>query len=94
LYEDETWCIAERTKCVTDIWEQAGEKNITLSTIDQHCALIITPLFDTQAATCFGIHEPSSGSFLRPYKLHEARNGYVVRHSQHMTNNVTISAFR
>jgi hypothetical protein len=27
---------------------------------DQHYALIITPLFIVQAATCFGIHMPSS----------------------------------
>jgi hypothetical protein len=32
-----------------------------LSVIDQHYALsYITPLFDTQAPTCFGIHVPSS----------------------------------
>jgi hypothetical protein len=34
-----------------------------LSTIDKHYALIITSLFDTQAAVRFGIHVPSSGSF-------------------------------
>jgi hypothetical protein len=47
---------------------------------DQHYALIITALFDTQAATCFGIHVPSSGSFLCPYELPKGRNGYVVCH--------------
>jgi hypothetical protein len=49
-----------------------------LRKIDQHYALIITPLFDTQAPTCFGNHVPSSGSFLCPYALPEGRNGYVV----------------
>jgi prepilin-type processing-associated H-X9-DG protein len=34
-------------------------------------ALIITPLFITQAPTCFGIHMPSSGSFLCAYELLE-----------------------
>jgi hypothetical protein len=51
-----------------------------LSIIDQHYALIITPLFDTQAPTCFGIDVPSSGSFLCPYELLEGRNGYIVCH--------------
>jgi hypothetical protein len=38
-----------------------------LSIIDQHYALsYITPLFDTQAPTCFGIHMPTSGSFSCP----------------------------
>jgi hypothetical protein len=46
--------------------------------IDQHYALIITPLFDTQAPTCFGIHMPSSGSVLYPSELLEGVNGYVV----------------
>jgi hypothetical protein len=35
-----------------------------LSIIDQHYVLIIIPLLDTQAPTCFGIHVPSSGSLL------------------------------
>jgi hypothetical protein len=48
--------------------------------MDQSYALIITPLFDMQAPTCFGIHVPSSGSFLCPYELLEGRIGYVVRH--------------
>jgi hypothetical protein len=51
---------------------------ILLSIIDQHYALIITPLIDTQAPTCFGIHVPSSGSFLCTYELFEGRIGYVV----------------
>jgi hypothetical protein len=51
-----------------------------LSITDQHYALIITPSFDTQAPTCFGIHVPSSGSFLCPYELLEGRIGYVVCH--------------
>jgi hypothetical protein len=55
-------------------------ENGRLSIIDQHYALIITPLFDTQAPTCFSIHVPSSGSFLRPYELLEGRNSYVVCH--------------
>jgi hypothetical protein len=53
---------------------------LSLSIIDHHYALIISPLFDTQALTCFGIRVPSSGSFLCPYKLLEGRNGYVVCH--------------
>jgi hypothetical protein len=40
----------------------------------------ITPLFDTQAPTCFGMHVPSSGSFSCPRELLESRNGYVVCH--------------
>jgi hypothetical protein len=36
-------------------------KDTQLGTIDQHYALIMTPLFITQAPTCFGIHMPSSG---------------------------------
>jgi hypothetical protein len=48
--------------------------------INQHYALIIAPLFDMQAPTCFGIHVPSLGSFLCPYELLEGRNGYVVCH--------------
>jgi hypothetical protein len=51
---------------------------VYLIIIDQHYAMIITPLFDTQASTCFGIHVPSSGCFLCPYELREGRNGYVV----------------
>jgi hypothetical protein len=46
--------------------------NVGLSVTAQHCALIITPLFDTQAPTCFGTHMPSSGSFLCPYWLLKA----------------------
>jgi hypothetical protein len=55
---------------------------VWLSKTDQHYALIITPLFDTHAPTCLGIHVPSSGSFLCPYELLEARNGYAVSHIQ------------
>jgi hypothetical protein len=53
---------------------------VWLSITDQHYALTITPLCDTQAPTCFGIHVQSSGSFLCPYELLEGRNGYVVCH--------------
>jgi hypothetical protein len=54
---------------------------VWLSVIDQHYALsYITPLFDTQAPTYFGIHVPSSGSFLYPRELLESRNVYVVCH--------------
>jgi hypothetical protein len=53
---------------------------VLLSIIDQRYALIIIPLFDTQAPTCFGIHVPSSGSFLCPFKLTEGRISYVVCH--------------
>jgi hypothetical protein len=49
------------------------------SVTDQHYALIVTLLFDTQAPTCFGIHVPSSGSFLCHYELLEG-SGYVVGH--------------
>jgi hypothetical protein len=56
------------------------ESFLEVSIIDQHYALIITPLFDTQASTCFGTHVPSSGSFLCPYELPEGKNGYVVCH--------------
>jgi hypothetical protein len=51
---------------------------LSLSVIDQHNALMIIPLFNTQAPTCFGIHVPSSGSLLFPYELLSGRNGYVV----------------
>jgi hypothetical protein len=34
----------------------------------------ITPLFDIRAPTYFGIHVPSSGSFLCPRELLESRN--------------------
>jgi hypothetical protein len=51
-----------------------------MSIIDQYYALIITPLFDTKAPTCFGIHVPSSGSSLCPYELLKGRIGYVVCH--------------
>jgi hypothetical protein len=47
-------------------------------TVNKHCALIIAPLFVTQAATCFGIHVPSSGSFLCPYELLESLKQFVV----------------
>src|SRR5215510_5780737 len=35
-------------------------------------------LFDMWASTCFGIHVPSSGSFLSPCELHEKSNSHVV----------------
>jgi hypothetical protein len=51
----------------------------TLCNTMQHYALsYITPLFDTQAPTCFGIYVPSSGSFVCPRELLESRNGNVV----------------
>jgi hypothetical protein len=40
-----------------------------LGITDQHYALIITPLFITQAPACFGTYVPSSGSVLYPYEL-------------------------
>jgi hypothetical protein len=55
-----------------------------MSINDQHYVLIITPLFDTQAPTCFGIHVPPSGSFLCPYELLESRNVYAVCHVLNM----------
>jgi hypothetical protein len=51
------------------------EDTVEVSVTGQHYALIITPLFDTQAHTCFGIHVLSSGKFLCPYELLEARKG-------------------
>jgi hypothetical protein len=78
-------------------------QNPGLGITDQHYVLIITPLFDTQAPTCFGIHVPSSGSFLYPYELLEGRNGYVVclkAYSRYiyihyiLSNNITVSAFK
>jgi hypothetical protein len=45
-------------------------RTVWLSIIDQHYALsYITPLFDTQAPTCFDIHVPSPGSFSSPREL-------------------------
>jgi N-dimethylarginine dimethylaminohydrolase len=64
----------------THIHESIKHLNERLSVIDQHYVLIVSPLFDTQAATCFGSHVPCSGSFLCPYELLEGRNGYVVCH--------------
>jgi hypothetical protein len=40
-----------------------------LDVIDQHYALIIIPLFITQAPTCFGTYVPSSRSVLYPCEL-------------------------
>jgi hypothetical protein len=45
---------------------------VWLGVTGQHCALIIIPLSDTQAPTCFGIHVSSSGSLCR-YELMEGR---------------------
>jgi hypothetical protein len=44
-----------------------GVTQTAFGIIDQNYTLIITPSFDTQTPTCFGIHVPSSGSFLCPY---------------------------
>jgi hypothetical protein len=66
------------TKLALDIQSRQGQHTLLLSMIDQHYALIITPLFDTQALTSSGIHVPSSGSFLCPYELLKGRNSYVV----------------
>jgi hypothetical protein len=55
------------------------QSTTVLSIIDQHYALsYITSLFDTQAPTYFGIHMPSSESFLCPHELLEIGNVYVV----------------
>jgi hypothetical protein len=43
-----------------------------LGIIDQQYALIIIPLFITQAPTCFGTYVPSSGSVLYPCELLES----------------------
>jgi hypothetical protein len=53
---------------------------VWLSIIHQHYALIITPLFNTQAPTCFGIHRPSSGRFLCPYELVEWQKWLCCSH--------------
>jgi hypothetical protein len=44
----------------------------------QHHALIIIPLFITQAPTCFGTYVPSSGSVLHPCEL--LSSNYVPKH--------------
>jgi hypothetical protein len=41
---------------------------------------VITPLFITQAPTCFGIHMPSSGSVLYPYELLERQKLLCCSH--------------
>jgi hypothetical protein len=46
--------------------------------IDQHYALIIIPLFITQAPTCFGPYVPSSGSVLYPCELLESPTSYYI----------------
>jgi hypothetical protein len=53
---------------------------VLLCIIDQHYALIITPLFITQAPTCFGINMPSSGSVLYPYELLERQKWLCCSH--------------
>jgi hypothetical protein len=55
-------------------------KSQQLSITDQHYALIITPLFITQAPTFFGINVPSSGSFLCPYELLERQKWLCCSH--------------
>jgi hypothetical protein len=52
-----------------------------LGIIDQHCALIITPLFITVAPTCFGTFMPSSGSVLYPYELFERQKWLCCSHA-------------
>jgi hypothetical protein len=39
---------------------------------DQHCALIVIPLYITKAPTCFGSYVSSSGSVLYPCELPES----------------------
>jgi hypothetical protein len=64
-----------------DVHTSKHVEAVGLSITDQHYALTyITPLFDTQAPTCFDIHVPFSGIFLCPRELLESRNGYVVCH--------------
>jgi hypothetical protein len=53
---------------------------VRLSITDQHYALIIIPLFVTKAPTCFGIHVPSSASFLYPYELLERQKWLCCSH--------------
>jgi hypothetical protein len=48
---------------------------------DQHCALIIIPLFITQTPTCFGTYVPFSGSVLYPRESLKVRNGCVIAYA-------------
>jgi hypothetical protein len=56
-----------------------------LGIIDQHYALMITPLFITPASTCFGTYMPSSGSVLYSYELLERQKWLCCRHLQYIT---------
>jgi hypothetical protein len=58
-----------------EVWFNVRTVYCLMSIIDQQYALsYITPLFDTQAPTCFGIYVPSSGNFSGPRELLESRN--------------------
>jgi hypothetical protein len=50
----------------------------SLGITDQHYALIIIPLFITQAPTCFGTYVSSSGSVLYTCDLLNVRNCCVI----------------
>jgi hypothetical protein len=50
-----------------------------LGITDQHYALIIIPLFITQAPTCFDTYVSSSGSVYYPCELLKVRNCCVIR---------------
>jgi hypothetical protein len=57
-----------------------GDYQIILGIIDQHFAVIITPLFSTPAPTCFGTYMPCSGSVLYPYELLERQKWLCCSH--------------
>jgi hypothetical protein len=62
-------------------WPSSNHQLSDISITDRHYALsYITPLFDTQASTYFGIYVPSSGIFSCPRELLESRNVCVVCH--------------
>jgi hypothetical protein len=51
-----------------------------LGITDRHDALIVIPVFVTQAPTCFGTYVPSSGSVLYPYELLERQKWLWCSH--------------
>jgi hypothetical protein len=51
-----------------------------LGIVDQHYALIITPLFITPAPTRFGTYMPSSGNVLYTYELVERQKWSCCNH--------------
>jgi hypothetical protein len=79
-FNNHFWCITDQVlRCMwARVWTR---REISLMSVpcsawlgitDQHYALIIIPLFITQAPTCYGTHVPSSGSILYPCELLES----------------------